>query len=229
MATEHAIEPEQKTETNVSGPPHGVELVFRRNQFYFANYRLLCLILTLLFFIILFLGGIVIYQRVAWPQPRYFATTPDGRPIPIISLDIPYYDDTNVIINWAAKAVVNIYGLDFVTWRQTLQSSEEYFTPKGYLDFLTALKASTNLNAVKAKKQVVSAVITGPGVVTRQGQLTAELPYSWDIRMPATVTYQNSANEVIVQNGQMIMRIERGSLLRHKEGIAIAQLVFQAQ
>jgi hypothetical protein len=133
------------------------------------------------------------------------------------------------VLKWASKAVIAIYSLDYVTWRATLQDAEDYFTPKGYQDFLKALKASTNLEAVKSKKATVSITVTGDPKLTRQGQLSLEVPYSWDIQLPVTLVYQNSANEVINQVGTILMQVERASLLRYKEGVAIAQIVLQAQ
>jgi len=207
---------------------HGLERILLRNQFYWENYRLLALACFLLLLVILSLMGVVYYQRVIWPKPQYFATTPSGMPIPIVRLDEPYYTDPTVVMEWAKNAVMNIYAIDYVTWRQTLQGIETYFTPKGYQDFLVALKASTNLEAIKTKRQVVSVSITGAPQITRSGQTTPSLPYSWDIQMPVTVTYQNSTDEIIKQNATVLMLVERGSLLRYKDGVAIEQLVLQA-
>ncbi len=208
---------------------HGLERVLIRNLFYVENYRRIGLIFVLLCILILALAGFVFYQRLVWPKPQYFATTPDGRPILVIRLDIPIYQDPNFVLNWASNAVKAIYSLDYVTWRTTLQNAEVYFTQKGYHDFLAALKASTNLEAIKAKRQVVSLDITAPPTVSRQGQLTPELPYSWDLQMQVTVTYQNSEQEMLKQIGTLLLRVERASLLRHQEGLAISQLVLQAQ
>lgn len=207
----------------------GLEGVLKRNQFYYQNYRLLGGVIVLLMLLLLSLLTFVFYQKSVWPKPKYFATTPDGVPIPVIRLDLPLYEDPTVVLNWAARSVVSIYSLDYVTWRKTLQDADVYFTPSGYQAFLNALKASTNLEAVKAKRQVVSLEITGAPQLQRQGQLNPSVPYSWDISMPVTLTYQNSANEVIKQVGTILVQVERTSLLRYKEGIAIAQLVLQTQ
>lgn len=207
----------------------GLEGVLKRNQFYYQNYRLLRGVVVLLLLLLLSLLTFVFYQKSVWPKPKYFATTPDGVPIPVIRLDLPLYEDPTVVLNWVARSVVSIYSLDYVTWRKTLQDADVYFTPSGYQAFLNALKASTNLEAVKAKRQVVSAEITGAPQLRRQGQLSPTVPYSWDISMPVTLTYQNSENEVIKQVGTILVQVERTSLLRYKEGIAIAQLVLQTQ
>jgi len=185
--------------------------------------------LVVMLILIFALGGFIFYQRITWPKPQYFATTPDGQPIPVVPLNFPYYEDPNLVLKWASKAVIAIYSLDYVNWRAILQDAEDYFTTKGYQDFLKALKASTNLEAIKSKKATVSITVTGDPKLTRQGQLSPEVPYSWDIQLPVTLVYQNSINEVVNQVGIILMQVERASLLRYKEGMAIAQLVLQAQ
>lgn len=207
---------------------HGIERILVRNEFYRSNYRMLALAFLLTLICILFLIGLVFYQQMVAPKPKYFATTPSGIPIPVVRLDVPYYQDPAIVSGWAEQAVMSVYSLDYVTWRQSLQGVEGYFTTRGYQDFLAALKASTNLEAVKNKKQVVSAAITGASKITRAGQINANEPYSWDIQIPVTITYQNSAGEVIKQVGMVLMLVERASLLRYKDGLAIEQLVLQA-
>ncbi len=202
----------------------GLEVVFHRNQFYFGAYRQMAVSAVLLFLFSILLLGFVFYQRSTYPAPRYFATTADGIPIPIIPLD-QALQSPEFVLNWASDAVVKIYALDFVSFRRSLQSSQAYFTWKGHVDFMLALKASTNLDAVQAKKQVVSVAVTGNPSLVDQG--LAKGIYYWQITLPLTFTYQNSANEVITQKGVAAMRIERASTLQHSEGIAIAQLIFQ--
>lgn len=205
-----------------------LERVILRNHFYWENYRDVGLMIILLGLIIVSLLGFVFYQRVTFPKPKYFATYPDGLPIPIIPLKIPLQSDA-FVFQWAVAAVKGIYSFDYVTYRRSLQNAEEYFTYKGYQDFIKALLVSTNLESVKFYRQVVSADTTSAPVLIRKGQLSSDLPYSWDLQIPMTITYQNSQNQVIKQVGSALIRISRDSTLRHTEGLAIDQLVFQTQ
>jgi intracellular multiplication protein IcmL len=207
---------------------NGLTSVLRRNQFYWSNYKVIVFSFIMLLINVFLLFGLALYQRSAYPTPNYFGTTPDGRPILVVPLTEPYQTTDNVQ-KWAAAAILNIYSYDFVTWRKSLQDCSLYFTQKGYWDFLAALKDSTNLEAVKTLKQVVTAEVKGPAVLLREGQLNAHLPYSWDLQLPVMVTYQNSENNVIKQTGLVVMRVERDSTLRHPDGLAIAQLVMQVQ
>lgn len=207
---------------------HGLERVVIRNMFYRQNYRFLALAIYILLLLIVFMVGFVFYQRVTWPTPKYFATTPDGRLLPIIRLDQPVYTDPTLIIDWVKKAVVETYSMDFVTWRRRLQDAQQYFTLTGYQEFIEAMKASTNLEAIKELRQVVSIDIEEEPEITREGQVNPNLPYSWDLRMPVLVTYQNSEDKFIKQKGIVLIRLERASFRMYENGLAIKQLVLQA-
>lgn len=207
----------------------GLERVWARNEFYRQMYRQLCIALIILLSFILFLIGLLVYQGVVSPKPYYFAARPDARPVRVVRLDQPLYEDPNAIIEWTSQAVIDLYSLDYVTWRSTLQNAADYFIPEGYKAFMRALKASTNLEAVKAKRQVVSATVTDSVKISRQGQLTVNDPYSWDLELPVLVVYQNSTGEMLKQKGTVFARVQRTSLLRYESGLALAQLILQAE
>lgn len=204
----------------------GLEHVLIRNEFYLTSCRRLSLAIFLLLILILGLIGFAIYQSSTFPMPKYFATTADGIPIHLVPLNVPLQTD-EYVINWTEKTLLSIYSLDFVNYRRTLQDAQAYFTTNGYFEFRSAYQASNNLNAVKDKKQVVSAEITGPSKLLRAGQLSEDSPYSWNLEVPMTITYQNSENDIIKQIGTALVRVERASLIVHLEGLAIAQLILQ--
>jgi hypothetical protein len=213
----------------ISVSARGLEHVLNRNAFYQQRCRELSVVLVLLLSVILFLLGLLVYAQVIAARPRYFATTPDARPIAVVRLDEPLYADPNAVIQWTSQAVLDLYSLDYVTWRRSLQNAADYFIPEGYKAFMQALKASTNLEAVKAKRQVVSASITGPVTIVRQGQLNPQAPYSWDLNIPLLVVYQNSEGEMLKQKGSVFAQVQRTSLLRYEAGIALTQLILQAE
>lgn len=205
----------------------GIEHILERNQFYLSNYRLFGFSIFILFLLIFGLVGFSIYQWLTPPPPVYFATTPDGRPIPLIPLNEQLHP-ADFVLEWAKRAVIATYSLDFVSYRESLQQAEVYFTWQGHVDFMEAYRISNNLDAIRERKQVVSAEIRGPGQVTSEG-LNEEGIYAWGLTIPVTFIYQNSEGEVIRQIGRTVLKIQRDSLLRHPDGIAIAQLVFNAE
>ena len=209
-------------------PEHGLERILVRNAFYWENYRRLCFILLLLTMIMVGLIGFVIYKSKTMPATRYFPTTSDGRVIPIVNLTLPL-QTPEFVLDWTVQSLLDLYSFDYVTYRRSLQEAQSFFTLKGYTNFMKALVASTNLEAVKAKKQVVFAEVTGTPKITREGQISAVEPYSWDLEIPLLITYQNSESDIIKQRGVGLVRVERASTLRYEAGIAISQSVFQVE
>lgn len=209
-------------------PEHGLERVLVRNQFYWEAYRRVSFLMLALGIVIVGLLGFVIYQAKTVLESQYFPTTPDGRLIEIVNLTLPL-QTPEFVLNWTVQSTLDLYSFDYVTYRRALQEAQSFFTRKGYVDFMKALVASTNLEAVKAKKQVVSAELVGDPKVIRQGQISELEPYSWDLSIPLVITYQNSENEIIRQKGISLVRVERVSTLRYEAGIAIAQSVFQVE
>ena len=101
-------------------------------------------------------------------------------------------------------------------------ASSGFFTAEGWDQFINALASSNNLEAVKAKKLVVSAVATSAPVILQKGILNGR--YAWRIQMPMLVTYQ-SASEFSQQHMTVTMLVSRVDTLNSPRGIGIAQFV----
>jgi len=205
-----------------STPTGGVELVMLRNNFYRDNFRRLMVLCLLLMAVIAGLMGYIFYQEQNKPRPTYFATTTDGKLIKLIPLNQPNLK-TNALLQWATEAGTAAYTYDFVNYRKALQDIREYFTKRGYQNYLKALKESTNLEAVKSKKLVVSAVPTGAPVVLKEG-VTANNKYAWQVQFPMLITYQ-SASDTVRQNIVVTMLITRVNTLESEKGVGIASFV----
>ncbi len=192
-----------------------------RNDFYRDNYRKIVWLLILAFMIIAVLSVGLYYVVTNPPKPQYFATTIDGRVTPLVPLNQPNLS-TSALLQWSNTAAIAAYTYNFVNYRQALQEASEYFTPDGWAAFMDALKNSNNLDAVIAKKLIVSAVATGAPVILAQGLMEGR--YSWKIQMPMLITYQ-SASEYSQQSVVVTLLIVRIPTLTSARGIGIAQFV----
>jgi intracellular multiplication protein IcmL len=202
-------------------PEDALELVRLRNNFYRDNYRRLVMALLAMLALNAALIGIIIYQYTTRPEPRYFATSADGKITPIYALDVPVVS-ASALLSWANQAAVAAFSYNFANYRQALQSASEYFTPEGWKDFEAALESSNNLEAVKAKKLVVSAVATGAPVIIDQGVIYGR--YSWKVQMPLLVNFQSASTNF--QTPLLVtLLITRVSTLYVPTGIAIAQYI----
>ncbi len=65
------------------------------------------------------------------------------------------------VLQWTADAVRQTFSLDFMHWRDQLQTASNKFSPSGWKEFLQALQASNNLDTLIKLKMVANAEITG--------------------------------------------------------------------
>jgi intracellular multiplication protein IcmL len=192
-----------------------------RNNFYRDGQRKMMLILLISVIANLILGAMLVYIIKHPPHPKYFATSINGRITPLFALNEPNQSDS-AILQWANQAAIAAFTYNFVNYRSELQASSGFFTSEGWTQFLEALQESNNLEAVKAKKLIVSAVATRAPIILQKGMLNDH--YAWRVQMPILVTYQ-SASEFTQQNSVVTMLITRVSTLNSPRGIGIAQFV----
>jgi intracellular multiplication protein IcmL len=202
-----------------------LETVKLRNNFYRDSYRKIVLILFIQFFVILGLSIALILLASRNPQPKYFAATDSGRIIPLVPLDQPNLS-AKAVLQWASEAVVSVNSYNFVNFRERFQINQTYFTNAGWRGFMKALTASKNLDAVREKKLVVSAVLRGAPIITNRYVIDGR--YTWQIQMPILVTYQGG-NERINQNMLISLKVQRISTLDNIYGIGISEFVAQQQ
>ncbi len=196
-----------------------------RNQFYKDNARRVLMLMMLSFAINIGLVSVLYYMVSNPPQPKYFATSINGRITPLFPLDEPNQSDA-AVLQWATQAAIASFSYNFVNYRTELQAASEFFTPKGWTQFMNALKESNNLEAVRAKKLIVSAVAKGAPIILRKGILSGR--YAWRIQLPLLITYQ-SASEYSQTEDVVRMTIMRVSTLNSPRGIGIAQFVVEPQ
>jgi intracellular multiplication protein IcmL len=196
-------------------------VVALRNKFYKDSQHKVMLALVFCVLVNLVLGTMLAYMLTHPPEPRYFATSINGRITPLFPLNEPNQSDS-AVLQWANQAAIAAFTYNFVNYREELQASSGFFTSEGWDQFLTALQQSNNLEAVKAKKLIVSAVATRAPIILQKGMLNGS--FSWRVQMPILVTYQ-SASEFTQQNNVLTMLITRVSTLNSPRGIGIAQFI----
>ena len=176
-----------------------------RNTFYRDGQRKMILILLTSVLANFVLAALLVYMFTHPPAPKYFATSINGRITPLFPINEPNQSDS-AVLQWANQAAIAAFTYNFVNYRSELQASSGFFTPAGWDQFLTALQQSNNLDAVKVKKLIVSAVATRAPIILQKGVLNGQ--YSWRIQMPLLVSYQ-SASEFTQQNNVVTMLVTR--------------------
>ncbi|OGV45081.1 MAG: type IV secretion protein DotI [Legionellales bacterium RIFCSPHIGHO2_12_FULL_42_9] len=192
-----------------------------RNNFYQAGQRRVLVI----FLISLLTNGLLVfiltYLIMYPPAPQYFPVGLSGHIAPLITFDRPNQPD-DAILQWTSEAALASFSYSYVNYRDELQAASGFFTGNGWTQFITALAASNNLEAVKAKSMVVSAQLTSPPTILKK-ELNNGL-YTWRIEVPVLVTYQNDS-QYTQQYNRVNILVTRVSILNAPRGIGIDQLV----
>jgi len=196
-------------------------VVALRNKFYKDSQHKVIFALLVAVAVNFVMASLLVYMITHPPAPKYFATSINGRITPLFPLNEPNQSDS-AVLQWANQAAIAAFTYNFVNYRDELQASSGFFTAEGWDQFLTALQQSNNLDAVKAKKLIVSAVATRAPIILQKGILNGN--YSWRVQMPILVTYQ-SASEFTQQNNVVTMLVTRVSTLNSPRGIGISQFV----
>lgn len=156
------------------------------------------------------------------PLPEYFATTADGRLIPLAPISEPYVPQ-EVLLTWTTQAVTQAYTLDYVHQKAQLSRMREQFTAQGFNSHRQALEDSGLWATVKERRLVTQVVATAPPVVTHQGVLAHR--YVWKLEVPIKISYQGASSVSPPQDNiaeVLVVRVPTHELPR---GYAIHQLV----
>jgi intracellular multiplication protein IcmL len=200
----------------------GLGTVVIRNEFYRDGYRSLLRLALIQGLVILgLLGATYFVIHVHQPENRYFATTEDGRLIPMVPLNEPNLS-TPALMSWVAQASTEVMTFGFNDYRRRLQEASRNFTRRGWESFTQALQQARIIEMVEANQQVVTAAPRGAPILESEGLVAGR--YQWVIQLPLVLTYQSGArtqsNSLIVT--VVVVRVPR---LESPNGVGIEQWI----
>ncbi len=161
-------------------------------------------------------------QALTSPPPVYFAVTNDLRLKQLRGLDEPVVSQS-ALFNWATRTVTETFSLDFVHWREQLMQVRPEYTEDCFVQLLKSLKNAGNLEMIKERRLVLSAVIEKAPVITAKGKVDGRL--AWKMEFPISFSYESSERVVASQNLLCKLTVRRVSVLDHPRGLRIAQIV----
>jgi intracellular multiplication protein IcmL len=126
------------------------------------------------------------------PRYRYVPVSTSGFVLPQVPMTQANHDD-GYVVEWTIDAVTRLYSFDFLNYRAQLQDAQKNLTAEGWKTFQAAWQESNNFAAVEGNKFVLTAVPTGAGVITDQGE--EDGVYTWQVKFPMLVTYRTAASE----------------------------------
>jgi intracellular multiplication protein IcmL len=196
--------------------------VIVRNEFYRDGYRTLLRIAVIEAMVILALVGAMYFViSVHQPENRYFATTEDGRLVPMVALSEPNLS-VPALMSWSAQAATEVMTFGFNDYKRRLQQASRSFTRLGWVSFTAALEKSRIIEMVEANQQVVSAAPASAPILISEGVINGR--YQWQVQVPLVVTYQAGSS---VRDDRMMvtMLIVRVPKLESPNGVGIEQWI----
>lgn len=186
-----AKEADSTEETNPAEKISGLGTVMVRNEFYRDGYRNLLRLAIIQSLVILgLLGAMYFVINVHQPQDRYFATTEDGRLVPMVALSEPNLS-APALMSWVAQASTEVMTFGFNDYRRRLQEASRNFTRRGWESFTQALQKSRIIEMMESNQQVVTAAPQGAPILESEGLVAGR--YQWVVQLPLVVTYQSGA------------------------------------
>ena len=158
------------------------------------------------------------------PKPQYFAATPDLRLAPMVPLDQPLLTQEG-LLTWAANAITGAMSLNFLEWREKLESIRPHFDDAAYKSFLASLQSSGVLDMIRGKRLSASAVATRAPVIIASGLVGGRA--TWKIEFPLIVSYESSQGVESTQKLLATVLVCRASTAKTPRGVVIQQVVLK--
>lgn len=200
----------------------GLGAVVIRNEFYRDGYRSLLKITLIQSVVIIGLIASMYYIiQTNKPQNLYFATTEDGRLVPMVPLSQPNLS-TPALMSWVAQATTEVMTFGFSDYRRRLQESSRNFTKRGWESFTQALQRSRIIEVVEVNQQIITAVPRGAPILKDEGLVAGR--YQWQVEIPIVLTYRSGSKQ---RNSNLLITVVvvRVPRLESPNGVGIEQWI----
>jgi intracellular multiplication protein IcmL len=202
---------------------YGVGEVMGGLNWYQAQYRSSLKSLLVLSVALCVAVCLCVFLVVSSPEPKYFASSPDGHIVELVPLSRPVMSDAG-LLNWTAETTTSTLALDFLHWRDKLTAMRPNFTPEAYRSFLQSLKETGVITMIEGKRLSVSAVVSRAPVITASG-IAEDGKMAWRIEVPLIVSYESSKGVESTQHLLATVLVRREDTAATPKGVAIQQIV----
>ena len=214
----------EMTEVHASPPAPDAAAVIGGLDWYRAQFHRamkLALALTVALCASLGVAAILLLNQ---PKPQYFAATPDLRLAPMVPLDQPLLTQEG-LLTWASNAITGAMSLNFLEWREKLESIRPLFEDEAFKSFLSSLQSSGILEMIQEKRLSASAVATRAPVIIASGLVGGKA--TWKVEFPLIVSYESSQGVESTQKLLATVLIRRASTAKTPRGVVIQQVVLR--
>ncbi len=155
------------------------------------------------------------------PQAKYFVIDGNSTPRPIVPVDSPILDETQ-LLEWTVRWVLAPYNVNYHDYPQQLNTSGRHYTQNGWNSFAGSYISSGNFEELKKGRLLCFAQAQRSAVIRQTSLIAGHLAY--EIQFPLIQTCEN-VNQQATQNLMMTATVSRVNDLEHPDGLAIDQLI----
>ncbi len=170
------------------------------------------------------LGLSLVHDAYVWVnpmQPRYFFVDGKNPPHPVVSLDSPIVDDTE-LLEWSVKAILAPYNVDYMNYPAQLNIASRRFTLSGWNTFANSYIGQGNFEQLKRARLLCHAQSQRAAIIHQTSYKQGALAY--EIQVPILQTCEN-VNQTSPNNLLITATIVRTNSDDHPDGLAVDQLV----
>ncbi len=181
-----------------------------------------CLALTMAMTAVIVVS--VMHDAWQWTHPvapRYFFVDGKHAPRPVVAMDSPIVDDPE-LLDWAVKAVLAPYNVDYYNYPVELNAASRRFTLKGWNTFAQSFISQGNFDEIKRARLLCHAQSQRAAVIHQTSYVQGALAYQ--IQFPITQTCEN-VNQTSTNNMVVTALVVRTNDDDHPDGLAVDQLV----
>lgn len=153
--------------------------------------------------------------------PRYFRVDGQSPPRPMVALDSPIVDDTE-LLQWTVKAVLAPYNVNYHDYPTQLNDAGRRFSVEGWNSWASSYMRGKNLDALKTGRMLCYAVATRAPLINKPSVTAGRLTY--EIQFPMVQTCQNTQQEN-TSNMVMVATVKRIDSPDYPDGLVVDRLV----
>ncbi|PKM46977.1 MAG: hypothetical protein CVV05_00745 [Gammaproteobacteria bacterium HGW-Gammaproteobacteria-1] len=185
-----ASAPERGDRQDIAGVDGIYTIVFNRLRNWLARSALrYSIILNLVLCAVNVALGVSIaaISTQAPPEPKYFATNPDGTIMELIPLNKPM-SSKSVVLSWATRVVTQCYTFSFTNMDRVVRDCENaHFTEAGAGGYRRALTAARLFEDVKNLELFMETSSPEAAVILDTGEIDGRLAYK--VKIPITTRW----------------------------------------